>query len=358
VENPEVDELDLKLINALRVDGRAPASRIGTVLGVSDQTVARRLRKLRTTVNLRVLGAVNESRLGRNSWVIRVRCGPDVADQLAAALSRRADTSYVALFTGGTEVAFLAKPRTRQERDELLDRLQRTPRVLSVTTFCVLHYYLGGSGDSIAKIAPLTPQQESALRPPPVRPLSEPTTLDSADEALLAVLCRDGRATHAELQGASGLSEDQVRRRLERLRRTGVLYFDVQYDLESIGHTVAALLWLTVAPAKLAEIGHTLAHHKQTTCVMAITGRANIFVAAHFRSMAEFHEYLSDRIGALDGVREAETDIELRRLKHFTYEPPAKTGPSGRVAGFATLPSSPTDDHDQRRRATGARVPL
>lgn len=36
-----LDSLDLKLLQALELDGRAPFSRIGEVLGVSDQTVAR-----------------------------------------------------------------------------------------------------------------------------------------------------------------------------------------------------------------------------------------------------------------------------------------------------------------------------
>ena len=44
-----LDALDLKLLHALQIDGRAPFSRIAEVLGVSDQTVARRFRRLRTT---------------------------------------------------------------------------------------------------------------------------------------------------------------------------------------------------------------------------------------------------------------------------------------------------------------------
>lgn len=319
----ELDELDLKLVQALQWDGRAPASRIAAVLGVSDQTVARRLRNLRTTANLRVVGVADEISLGRSGWIVRLRCTPDVVDQVATALARRPDTSYVTLVSGGTEVVCLMKPRDRRERDELLlDRLQRTPRVVSVTSSCVLHYYFGGRENSIGKIAALTPEQERALRPPVVRPAVGSTVLGAADEALLAALKRDGRATLADLRSASGLSEDQVRRRLGQLRRAGVVYFDVQYDLESFGHAVTALLWLTVAPSALNEVGQALAQHRQVTCVAAVTGRANVFVCAYFRSTSELHEYLNERIGALKGVREVETDLELRRVKHFTYELP------------------------------------
>ncbi|MEV5322939.1 MULTISPECIES: AsnC family protein [unclassified Nonomuraea] len=49
------DELDRRLIHALQLDARAPFSRIAEVLGVSDQTVARRYRRLRSAGLLRVV---------------------------------------------------------------------------------------------------------------------------------------------------------------------------------------------------------------------------------------------------------------------------------------------------------------
>jgi DNA-binding Lrp family transcriptional regulator len=38
----ELDLLDRKIAHALQIDGRAPFRAIGTALGVSDQTIARR----------------------------------------------------------------------------------------------------------------------------------------------------------------------------------------------------------------------------------------------------------------------------------------------------------------------------
>ena len=43
----EIDDLDGQLLHCLAVDGRASFSEIAAVLGVSDQTVARRYRRLR-----------------------------------------------------------------------------------------------------------------------------------------------------------------------------------------------------------------------------------------------------------------------------------------------------------------------
>ncbi|MER7370822.1 Lrp/AsnC family transcriptional regulator, partial [Nonomuraea wenchangensis] len=164
-----------------KATGRRP--RIGQVLGVSDQTVARRFRRLRHTVRLRVTGMSDDSRLGRT---------PNVAEQLAAALARRPDTQYVDLLSGGTEVMCAMRPRTRRERDDLLlQRLQRTPRVISVTAHCVLRTFFGGPLGWLRKTAALDPEEEAALRLPPPSPAAGPVVLDAADESLLAALRRD-----------------------------------------------------------------------------------------------------------------------------------------------------------------------
>ncbi|MEU6375427.1 Lrp/AsnC family transcriptional regulator [Streptomyces sp. NPDC046909] len=316
------DPLDLKLLQALQLDGRAPFSRIAQVLGVSDQTVARRYRRLRAGAGLRVLGAADENRLGRSNWLVRLRCTPDVAEQLAGALARRADTSYVSLNSGGTEVMCSMKPRDRKARDELLfDRLQRTPHVTSVTAHCLLHNFYGGALGWLSKIDALSSEEETALRPPPYEPIAGPFNLDAIDESLLTVLRTDGRATLTELQTATGQTESTVKRRLERMRSTGVLYFDIQHDPAPLGHDVEAMLWLTVAPSALAGIGQALADHPEVSYAAATTGQANIFAATLHRSSGDLYTYLSDKIGALDGVHSAETVLTLRQVKQLSYEP-------------------------------------
>ncbi|QPL96418.1 AsnC family transcriptional regulator [Streptomyces clavuligerus] len=316
---PVLDPLDRKLLQALQLDARAPFSRIAQVLDVSDQTVARRYRRLLTTARLRVVGITDETRLGRTNWLVRLGCASDGAADLAAALARRPDTAWVGLLSGGTEVLCVMQPRTVRDRDELLlSRLQRTRRVVSVSAQCLLHRFYGGPLGWLDKIDALDPEQEAALRPPPVEPANGPVELDEASVQLLAALHHDGRATLTELQTDTGLSESVVKQRLEQLRTTGVLYFTVQYDRQTLGNEVAAILWLTVAPGALAAAGNDLATHPEVQFAGAVTGQANLVATTLHRTTEDLCVCLSDRIGTLQGIHTVETALTLRQIKQFT----------------------------------------
>ena len=82
-ESAELDTLDLKIIQGLQVGPRLPFARIAEVIGVSEQTVARRYRRLRGDGIMRVVAMVNPRRLGQSDWFVRVGCRPGSATRLA-----------------------------------------------------------------------------------------------------------------------------------------------------------------------------------------------------------------------------------------------------------------------------------
>ncbi|MEV6348148.1 Lrp/AsnC family transcriptional regulator [Actinoplanes sp. NPDC051851] len=311
-----LDTVDLKLLQALQLDGRVPFSRIAEALGVSDQTIARRFRRLQTSIGLRVVGMTDESRLGGESWIVRVQCTPDSADRLAETLARRPDTAYVALLSGGAETVCAMRPRTRQARNDLLlDRLQRTPRVIGFSAYCLLHRFAGSRLGRHRETSALTVREERILRPQAPAGTTARPTLDAVDEHLLAALFDDGRASTTALGRACDQSEEQVRRRLGRLLAAGVLYFDVQHAPEALGLDLAAMLWLTVSPSALATVGRALAGHPEVEFAAAVSGRINLAAEVRCRGAEELYAYLTDRLGALDGVQSVETTLILRQVK-------------------------------------------
>jgi DNA-binding Lrp family transcriptional regulator len=309
-----LDAIDRRIVHAMQTDGRAPFSRLATVLGVSEQTVARRWRRLRADGVVRVLGLTTPEATEPN-WFVRVRVQPAAAGAVADALARRPDVSWVSLTAGGAEITCATRPRTPRQRDALLlDRLPRTVQVIDLTAFSVLHAYVGGAYEWTGFEDPLTDEQIEALTPEFPRAAMTPVALDPEDELLLAALATDGRLSYAELAGVTGWSESRVARRVEALRAAGALYFDLEIANELLGHPVSAMLWLGVAPADIAHVGESLAREPETAYTAVVTGTANLLVAVTCRDTAHLYRFLTDRVGSLP-VRTLETSTVLRRVK-------------------------------------------
>ncbi|MFI0712578.1 Lrp/AsnC family transcriptional regulator [Streptomyces inhibens] len=312
------DDLDRRLAHALQLDGRAPFSRIAAVLGVSDQTVARRYTRHRTTGALKVLGLADARALGEIEWLVRVQCAPEAAAGVAEAMARRSDTSWVSLMSGGTEIAAVCRAASSEHSDALLlQRLPRTPSVVGITAHCLLHEFYGGPQGLISKSGALTDEQIARLSPPPpdVDPAAVPVALGDADRRLFDALARDGRTPLAELAAVTGWSPTTVRRRLAELRTAGVLYYDVDYDLRQFGHGVMVALWLSVAPAELAATGEALAAHPEVAFAGATTGPNNLFASVLCRDVGALYTYLTTRVAALPGVRTMESAPRIRHIK-------------------------------------------
>jgi DNA-binding Lrp family transcriptional regulator len=321
-----LDDVDRQITHILTVEPRASFRTIAEVAGISDQTASRRYRRLAESAGLRVLGVLNGSRLGWVDWHLRLQTTPGGADAIAEALARRPDTKWVHLASGGTEIIFVVQARTPEQRDALFLRgLPGSRRVVQISAHSILHNYtpLAWKGVRTA----LSPEQLEMLAvlirggDPPEPPDHgggggrAPTPPSPEDEPLLAELARDGRASHAALAAAIGWHESTVRRRIDELRRAGLLYFEIDLDSRALGMHVYVTFWLSVEPARLDEAGHALAAHPEVPFAAATTGPANLVSTALFRDTDHLYEYLTGELASLPGVRSVETAPIIRTVK-------------------------------------------
>jgi DNA-binding Lrp family transcriptional regulator len=344
MENGNQDDLDRQLVHALFIAPREPFTLLADVIGVSDQTVARRYRRLAENSGLRVHGVVNGQRAGWADWMIRLQITPGSADAIAEALARRPDTRWVRLFSGGTEIVCTLQARSSQVRDDLFLRgLPGSRRVVQITAHSILHNFspiqwsgltsrLSGAQLARLRVAsgPDAPGREVAPEPggegsaagkDSAAGMDSAVGMDSAaalrpeDDLLLAELARDGRSSHATLATATHWHESTVRRRIEELRQQGLLYFDVDVDEAFLGVRTSAMLWLAVAPGDLEAAGRAVAAHPEVPFAAATTGPTNLAVSAIFRDTRHLYEYLTTRLTTVPGIRSVETAPIIGTIK-------------------------------------------
>ena len=327
-----LDAVDRQIIHILTIEPRASFRTIAAVTGISDQTAARRYRRLAESAGLRVLGVPDGSRLGWTEWFLRLQTTPGGADSIAEALARRSDTRWVHLASGGTEIICTLQARSEEQRDALFLRgLPGSRRVVQISAHSILHDFAPGpwreatralSSAQLEVLAPGgrppgDPPHGGPTRPPvpPRAPVGGRVTLLPEDEPLLEELARDGRASNAALAAAIHWHESTVRRRIDELCRSGVLYFEVDIDNQVLGMNAHAMLWLSVEPARLQEAGNALAAHPEIPFAAATTGPTNLVASAVFRDTRHLYEYLTGELAGLPGVTSVQTAPIIRTLK-------------------------------------------
>jgi DNA-binding Lrp family transcriptional regulator len=369
-----LDVIDRQIAHVLTIEPRASFRTIADVAGISDQTASRRYRRLTESAGLRVLGVLDGSRLGWVNWFVRLQITPGSADAIAEALARRPDTRWVHLASAGTEIICVVEARTAEQRDALFLRgLPGSRRVVQISAHSILHNFtskawagvtqalsaaqlemlcsLGGTvlaggatppdppdpggthpprpplGGPPAPQDPPDPGGTHPPRPPlggPPAPrpavgghqdLRPPVGVVPEDGPLLAELARDGRTSNAALAAAINWHESTVRRRIDELRRAGLLHFEVDLDSRGFGVNMHATLWLSVEPSHLDEVGRAVAGHLEVPFAAATTGPTNLVVTALFRDTEHLYQYLTGQLASLPGVRSVETTPIIRTLK-------------------------------------------
>lgn len=306
-----IDELEAKLVRCLQIAPRARFNTIGDVLAVSEQTVARRYRKLLAARAIRVRGYVPIDVGQQDSWVVRLRCSGSDGDAIVQTLAARRDVRWVASCSGGTEIVALT----------MSPDLAATLESCTVLAHAlVLHRFTPLPRRAWAGLSELlTSEQEQVLRGDEVAvDPSDPDAADAADgfdehdAAMIDALSRDGRATVSALAKLAGLSEGRAARRLEALLRSGLLALRIDLMPSAFGIESVAVLWLDIAPRYLDEIGRALADEPQVISVLALSGEWNLGVLVACSDPSALYEFVVSRLGAHEEIRATDVSPVVR----------------------------------------------
>ena len=139
--------------------------------------------------------------------------------------------------------------------------------------------------------------------------------MDDVDRKILALLVEDGRRTYDDIGRRVSLSAPAVKRRVDRLRRDGILRtFTAVVDHAALGATTEALVELFYRPGTtLDEVAKTLRGHPEVVEAWSVTGEADAIARVRPADNADLERLIIDlqRNGLVERTR---SQVVLSRL--------------------------------------------
>lgn len=303
--------LDMKIMEALHIDGRASWQRIAHVLGVNERTVARRGNALLEAGTVRVV-AISVPALGH---VVAIRCGHGQARMTSRALSHHEVSHWAHVTTGDFDVVAEITAEPQQETSFLLEDLPAVAGIRDIRTYPVIEYL------RLARwwnLNILSPKERSAMKASavlsPQQYIGTTENLPDRDQALLRTLRHDGRISYEELGRRTGISDVTAKRRVDALRREGVIAIRAVIDPDALGLGTETLTWLDVAPWHLPAVAEGIRRSEHIKYASRIAGPWDFILKSHIRDRTETDGVLPDEPW-VEHIRRMNVSVALRTDK-------------------------------------------
>jgi len=174
-------------------------------------------------------------------------------------------------------------------------------------------------------------------------------SFDAIDQRILAFLREDGRATHAAMAKAIGLSAPAIGERIRKLEHAGVIRgYQAVIDPTAVGLGICAFVAIAPQPRKPAgTLVDGLLRMPEIVELHAVAGTYAYIAKVRVTDTPALDGFL-DRLFMLEGVERTETTIVLRtnveRPLHLPWQglaSEAGDGPSEDAGGAALGTEAP-----------------
>jgi Lrp/AsnC family transcriptional regulator for asnA, asnC and gidA len=155
-------------------------------------------------------------------------------------------------------------------------------------------------------------------RPRPLgsRPVDDVSELD---KRIIEHLQQDGRRPFTQIATELGVSEAAVRARTNRLVERGVLQIVGVTDPLRLGFGQMAMIGVRCEAAKLMRVAEAISEFPEVDYVVVTAGSYDILIETVCEDNEALLRFLTEKLRAIDGVRDTETFVYLRMIKQ-TYQ--------------------------------------
>jgi DNA-binding Lrp family transcriptional regulator len=283
---------DRELIRLLQVDGRAPYVELARTLGRPEKHIKARVTELVDEGVIQITTVASPEVLGyRTVAILGLTCRQRSPADVARDLLGVEYVDYVIETTGRFDLFVEVYCHSLAHLREVVDREVRACEgvwAIEVLPYQKLYY-----------------QQRAGLNRDFV--LEEPV-----DSDLMAVLSTDGRRPLRDVADQLGISETQVRRRLNRLRESGAVRVKAIVNPMSLGFEAMAMGGVSVTAGRpVHAVADALAEIGQVSYVAVCAARFEILIELTCVDVAELAEVVDGPVRGASGVDRVELFLYL-----------------------------------------------
>lgn len=146
-----------------------------------------------------------------------------------------------------------------------------------------------------------------------------PAVLDEIDLKILEILRKDGRTTFAEVAGQLKVSPGMIRQRYNRLVDQGYLKVVAITNPVHRGLKTMALIGVRTDGNQMLKVADKIAKLKEVVYLVVVSGRYDLMLEVFCRDHEDLLNFVTEKLYAIDGVRETETFMHLKIVKEVYF---------------------------------------
>lgn len=124
------------------------------------------------------------------------------------------------------------------------------------------------------------------------------------DRSILKLLTEDGRMASAEIARRLGyVSARAVRRRIDRLTKSGIVQLGVELLPQGLGYDIIADINVEVEPGVAREVAEALLRIDRVRYVAIVTGESDLTLGVVAVDLQDFQRLVLEEVQSIPGVR-------------------------------------------------------
>jgi len=140
--------------------------------------------------------------------------------------------------------------------------------------------------------------------------------IDNLDLTILSELSEDAAISVPKLSKKIKVNPSVVYSRIKRLiKRKLIERFTIEVNSAELGYNVKALTGINMDTKMRDNVIEELFKISGVSEIAEVTGRFDVLVTMHARTLDEMHKMLSEKIGRIQGIQSSESFIEMKTRK-------------------------------------------